>query len=252
MLQELKDITIGLTWVMRFPDAKEFGDDAVNTVETADGETKYVIQGVTSGYRYTVALMNILRLFLASVLLVVGISYLLRGTDYIGLLMDAVALVFIIEIANILYNQVLRPEIREQCEALDGMEVEMYGITWLNQRQAIVDVIQLVAIVIFTLIVMHLHHTGTVVPLSEALECACVSRGEKCHEADRFSYDFWFNYWTKDVPAVFAALDKMKAEVGLVQTAKGAASNILAKGHPFQENPAEVQEFQRFVKWEHS
>merc|ERR1719160_2214489 len=213
MLQELKDITIGLTWVMRFPSDKDMekkGEEPVKSETNEDGDTKYIIQGITSGHRMSVGLLNVLRFILACVLTLVGISYLLKGTDYIGLLMDAVALVFIIEIANILYNQVLRPEIREQCEALDGMEVEMYGITWLNQRQPIVDMIQLIAIVIFTVIVMHIYNTGTVEPLSDALECACMSRGDACLEADRFSYDFWFNYWTKDVPAVFAALDKMK------------------------------------------
>merc|ERR550537_821918 len=172
MLQDLKDITIGLTWVMKFPDAEEFGEDAVKEEKDADDNTKYIIQGITSGHRITVGLMNVGRLILASVLLVVGISYLLRGTDYIGLLMDAVALVFIIEIANILYNQVLRPEIREQCESLDPMTGPMYGITWLNERQAIVDVIQLIAIVLFTVAVMHHYFIDVVEPLSDALECA--------------------------------------------------------------------------------
>merc|ERR1719335_1986359 len=106
--------------------------------------------------------MLLCRTILASVLTITGVSFLLKATDYIGLLMDAVALVFIVEIANILYNQVLRPEIREQCESLDEMTVPMYGIKWLNERQPIVDMIQLIAIVIFTVIVMHIYNTGTV------------------------------------------------------------------------------------------
>merc|ERR1719159_406575 len=150
---------------MRFPSDREFGADAVKEEEDADGNTKYIIQGITSTHRMTVGLMNVGRFILACVLTITGGSYLLRGTDYVGLLMDAVALVFIIEIANILYGQVLRPEIREQCEALDGMEVEMYGIKWLNERQPIVDMIQLIAIVIFTVIVMEIYNKGTVEPL---------------------------------------------------------------------------------------
>merc|ERR1719161_2665658 len=121
MLQELKDVTQGLTWCMRFPsdsDMTKKGEEPVKSETNEDGDTKYIIQGITSGHRMAVGLLNVLRFILASVLTLVGISYLLKGTDYIGLLMDAVALVFIIEIANILYNQVLRPEIREQCEAL--------------------------------------------------------------------------------------------------------------------------------------
>merc|ERR1719182_1248051 len=99
--------------------------------------------------------MTFFRFFLTMVLALTGVSFLLKSTDYVGLLMDAVALVFIIEIANILYGQVLRPEIRDQCESLDAMEVPMYGIKWLNERQAIVDVIQLIAIVIVTVAIMY-------------------------------------------------------------------------------------------------
>merc|ERR1719443_1304490 len=257
MLQELKDITQGLTFCMRFPsdaDMTKKGEEPVKSETNEDGETKYIIQGITSGHRMTLALLNVLRLILASVLTLVGISYLLKGTDYIGLLMDAVAPVFIIEIANILYNQVLRPEIREQCEGLDPMSVAMYGIEWLNRRQAIVDIIQLVAILIFTISVMSVYNHDVVEPLSDALECACISRGDKCHEAHRFSYDFWYKYWKEDVPAVFAALDELKASApaaaaaALLETSKDAASNILVKGRGFQRSAWE--EFNRFMKWE--
>merc|ERR1719321_1032444 len=163
MLFEFKDITIGFTWVIRFPSAAEFGEEAVKEETDESGEvTSYTIQGITSTHRMMVGLMLLGRTILATVLTIVGISYLLKGTDYIGLLMDAVALVFIIEIANILYNQVLRPEIREQCEGLDPMTVGMYGIEWLNRRQAIVDIIQLVAILIFTISVMSVYNHDVV------------------------------------------------------------------------------------------
>jgi len=250
MLQELKDVVIGLTWCMKFPSADQFGADAVKEEQTADGETKYVIQGITSGHRSTVFVMNVARFFLALVLTGVGISFLLKGLDYVGLLMDAVALVFIVEISGILYGQVLRPEIREQCESLDPMTVDMYGIKWLNERQAIVDVIQLVGIVIFVVVCMHMYNTTLVAPLYDALECTCLSKGERCREADRFSYDFWHKYWKEDVPLVFKTVAKMKEEAGgaLLQTAKSAASNILAKRDSVPAGM--LQDFNRYLNWE--
>merc|ERR1719420_2346171 len=123
---ELKDITKNLTWVIRFPDAKQFGEDAVKEEKDAEGEIKYIIQGITMSHRVTVGILTLARLLMTCVLTYVGISYLLKSTDYIGLLMDAVALVFIVEIANIIYSQVLRDNIREQCESLDPMTVDMY------------------------------------------------------------------------------------------------------------------------------
>merc|ERR1719388_117175 len=99
--------------------------------------------------------MNLCRFLLTMVLLVVGVSFLLKATDYIGLLMDAVALVFIVEIAMILYGQVLRSEIRDQTESLDPMIVPMYGIDYLNRRPAIVDIIQLVSILALAIAVIN-------------------------------------------------------------------------------------------------
>jgi len=234
MLFELKDITIIFTWVLRFPAAAEFGDDAVTEETNDDGETTYVIQGITTQHRAMVGLMNTARFILTCVLLGVGVSFLLKQTDYIGLLMDAVALVFIVEIGTILYSQVLRPEIREQCEGLEPMSVPMYGINALNTRPAVVDLICLVSIFVVTVTVMYWWNVSAVTPIHDALNCACLSQGEKCHEADRFGYDFWHKYWKDDVPGVFCEVDALKKSAAsaasvLLETGRSRASSTLLK-----------------------
>lgn len=217
MLFELKDITIVATWVMRFPDSKDFeeGEDVKEETDES-GETKYIIQGITSTHRMMVGLMTLCRLALTVVLLVVGVSFLLKQTGYIGLLMDAVALVFIVEIANILYTQVLRADVRDQCEGLEPMTVPMYGIDDLNKRPALVDFICLVCIAIATIVVMWQWNESAVEPIYDALSCACLSEGEKCHEANKFDYDFWYKYWKEDVPNVFKQVDALKKGAGAV------------------------------------
>jgi hypothetical protein len=222
ILCEFKDITIATTWVLRFPDAKDFGEDAVLEEKDDAGEvTNYSIQGITTTHRIMVGLMTLGRFLLTWVLLITGVSFLLKATDYIGLLMDAVALVFIVEIAIILYGQVLRGEIREQCEGLSPMTVRMYGIDYLNRRQAIVDVIQITCIILATIAVLYNWTETAVNPIYDALSCACLSDGDKCHEAHKFDYDFWWKYWKEDVPAVFKAVDGLK---------KGAASAFAEVG----------------------
>merc|ERR1719473_2389857 len=112
-----------------------------------------------------VGLMIAGRAVLTCVLTYVGVSFLLKSTDYIGLLFDAVALVFIVEIAQLLYSQVLRAEIRDQTESLDSMTVPMYGIDWLNRRPALVDLLCLVAIMLATITVMYFWNDGAVEPI---------------------------------------------------------------------------------------
>jgi len=227
MLFELKDITIVFTWVLRFPGAAEFGEDAVKSEEDEEGNVTYTIQGIQSGHRMMVGLMNLCRFILTMVLTVTGCSFLLKSTDYVGLLMDAVALVFIVEIAIILYGQVLRPEIREQAEGLSPMTVKMYGIDALNRRPALVDFICLVTIGITSVIIMNYWTTTAVNPVYDSLSCACLSEGEACHEYHKFSYDFWFQYWKEDVPAVFKAVDELKKGAG-----GGDSFAEIGKGNP--------------------
>jgi len=230
MLFELKDITIVFTWVLRFPSAEEFGDEHIKEEKDDNGDvTSYTIQGIHSTHRIMVALMTVGRFALTMVLLYIGVSFLLKATDYIGLLMDAVALVFVVEIANILYNQVLRAEIREQAEGLTPMTVKMYGIDSLNRRPALVDLICLICVILATIAVLYNWTVTAVEPVYDALSCACLSEGEKCHEAHMFSYDFWWKYWKEDVPAIFKAVDELKS---------GAASSFadIGKRNPLPSN----------------
>jgi hypothetical protein len=235
MLFELKDITIVFTWVLRFPGEKELpdGEEAVKEETDDNGDTHYIIQGITSQHRIMVGLMNTCRFILTCTLLVVGVSFLLKQTSYIGLLMDAVALVFIVEIANILYTQVLRADVREQCEGLEPMTVPMYGIDELNKRPALVDLICLGTIMLATIAVMWVWNTSAVEPIYDALSCACLSEGEKCHEANKFDYDFWYKYWKEDVPEVFRQVDKIKQGLGaaasMLHTNTRLSSNLLSQ-----------------------
>jgi hypothetical protein len=137
MVMEIKDIIIVFTFVARFPDAKEFGAEAVISGE--DGAN--TLQGITSSHRIAVTVMTIMRAFLVGVLTFVGNSFLLKCTGYIDLLMDAVTLVFIVEIANILYGQALRPQVRDEAEGMTPLTVPMYGWTALNRRPALVDML---------------------------------------------------------------------------------------------------------------
>merc|ERR1719428_1710283 len=141
----------------------------------------------------------------------VGVSFLMKQTDYIALLLDALALIFIVEVAEVLYSQVLLPEIRAQTENIEPMYVPMFGIDYLNRRPALVDVIHLAAIILVTICWMTFYYQTTLAPLYDALQCTCLGVGKNCREAQTFSYEFWHRYWKEDIPNVFHELDILKS-----------------------------------------
>jgi len=237
MSKEFKDIIIVVTWVLRFPSAEDFGEDAVKEEVDPDNpeDIRYIIQGITKHHRQSVAVLIFLRFCMTVVLTGVGLSFLSKQTDYIDLLMDGIALLFILEIAEILYGQVLRADVRDQTESLRPMKVRMYGIDWLNRRPAHVDALWLAAILCLTVGVMYSFHTQVVVPVSDGLECTCMSQGSNCREAERFSAEFWENYWLREVPAVYEEVNKMSG--GAVPQSFAAADARMGEDDVVETEP---------------
>jgi len=128
--------------------------------------------------------------------------------------MDGVALVFIVEIAGILYEQILRADIKEQTMNIEPMRVPMMGISALNTRPALMDMLVFVGVVVAAISILYWYTTVVVDDLYDSLECACLGSGPNCLEAQVFSKDFWNDYWTKKVPGVFQSVDRLKAQVG--------------------------------------
>merc|ERR1719321_172864 len=210
---EVREIYKILTMVGKYPDSEQFGDEAViEEADPADPEdVRYRIQGIESSHRKAVGILIVIRLFFTLVLAYVGVVFLLKQIDYIDLLLDGVALLYIVQIADSLYSQLLREEVRDQTEDIKPMRVLMYGFDYLNRRPALVDMISLAVILTIVIVLMERQLRDIVIPVYDALECTCLKIGEKCIEAKKFDYDFWYKYWKITVPGIFDDVKALKA-----------------------------------------
>merc|ERR1719265_1549212 len=112
-----------------------------------------------------------LRTLITTVLMLVGVSYLIKCNDYADIIMNGVALLFIAEISSVLYSQVLREEIKDQTEDIKPMRVPMYGVDWLNRQPALVDIISVTILALVVYGIMSWQFKTIVVPVHDALEC---------------------------------------------------------------------------------
>eukprot|EP00746_Dinoflagellata_sp_MGD_P006391 gnl/MRDRNA2_/MRDRNA2_112487_c0_seq1.p1 gnl/MRDRNA2_/MRDRNA2_112487_c0~~gnl/MRDRNA2_/MRDRNA2_112487_c0_seq1.p1 ORF type:complete len:644 (-),score=86.41 gnl/MRDRNA2_/MRDRNA2_112487_c0_seq1:146-1936(-) len=232
---ELKDIFIVLTWVLTFPSEIDV-DEAVKEERDSDGKVqKYTIQGITADHRMIMGILTVCRLILALTLAWVGVVFLVMDTDYVNLLLNGVALVFVIEVANCLYSQLLDNELREQCENTDPFSVSMgslWGMFWCR-NPAVRDLLGLFMVLAFIAGGMYMHYIHIAKPLSTALECTCLSQGDQCHEAQIYNKEFWGTYWAKDVPDIFDTVDQLKQDHGgdaSSAPAPAAAANFIHGG----------------------
>jgi hypothetical protein len=199
--------------VKYFPDAASFGPDAVLVEQDpADPEdVRYRIQGIEGQHRMCIAILTFLRAILTAGLCVCGMSYLIKTNGYADLLMNGVTLAFVAELAALFYAQVLREEIRDQCEDIKPMHVKMIGIDWLNRRPAVSDMISCVILFGVVYGVMYWQLGNVVHPVYGSLTCTCGQTGADCLEAQKFNYNFWNHYWGVAVPGVFDEVSKLKS-----------------------------------------
>merc|ERR1719428_768525 len=204
MTVEFKDVLKILTFCGRIPDAADVPEAVIMEQDPSDPEdVRYQIMGITKTHRMTVIILSLLRVVVTCVLAVVGCAYLVKTNGYADLIMNGVALAFIAEICSVLYDQVLREEVKDQTEDIKPIPVEMYGWSWLNERPALIDMLWVVGITVVVLIIMRWQLTSVVAPVHDALECTCLSQGDHCKEAQIYNYEFWHEYWLNAVPGVF-------------------------------------------------
>jgi len=165
-------------------------------------------------HRIALITVNILRLCMLALLLYVGLNFLGRSLGYIGLLMDGVALIFIVEVEEIVYARVLRREVRVRWEERDPIELKKMGLSFLVGRPDITDLMWLLLVCIMAIGFLAYYTSYIVNPLEDALECACLSRGERCQEAHTFGPSFWDQYWKNDVPSSISAINELKGSGG--------------------------------------
>lgn len=205
MVHSAKDIFIVWTWIWRFPAARhceERGEEPVDVCDTEDGRKEYIINGITWQHRTLVCIISGARTIMLICLTRVGTSLLLNSRDLMDLIFDAVSLVFVLELAQILYAQVLRKETRDQTESLRPMQVETVGLYCVTRVPGLSDGLLLVGVIGVALVIQWKQDLDVVRPLEDALACTCLGEGRRCMESRNLNADFWFNYWKEVLPRV--------------------------------------------------
>lgn len=217
------------------PETQE--SEAEATEEEPDPEAPtFKINGIRFSHRMFTCIITTLRFMMLIVLTIVGNSLLLQSGDYMSLLFDAISLVFVIDLAGMFAVFILRQTVREQACDVEPITVQMIGPLWLTRRQSIIDMGWFAFVVLAAIALMVHHYTSSVVPVDEALQCTCLGVGETCVEAQKFTYDFWFNYWKEVTPQVFKDVKAMREQVEsfleqpAVAAAAHATGNLLRRG----------------------
>jgi len=165
-----------------------------------DDDIKYTIQGVTGTHRASLAVVIFARALMFCAVTFVGLVFLLKETGYLNLILNGLGLLFIVVLPADLYQQLLSPYMRSKVECVEPIEVIMGGFDALNRSPSLKDILWICVGFVVLFGSMEYYAWTTVRPVTEALQCACLSEGPNCREATTFSDSFWNNYWQFEVP----------------------------------------------------
>lgn len=163
------------------------------------------IHSVRRDHRWLVLIVTFFRIVLWVFLLYVGTLFLTSDTKYLNLIFDALSLVFIINIDELLYETMVRVQIKDDHEHMEEMKII---------RRSSIPVVQFDLLMSFFLIlscvvVIMQYCTLELEPLSRALECVCDVSGPNCVEARTYDKAWWDNYWTHVLPQANKAINEL-------------------------------------------
>lgn len=224
IVSQLREVRRTVTWIYQVP-------LMTDNTPREEWESKDVIS-ISERHRIVLTIVNAVRAIIMGVLLYVGLNFLARQTDYIGLLLDGVALIFIVEVEEIVYSRVIRTDVRLKWEKGPVIRLQRIGI--FGGHADAMDLAFFVVLVIAATCFLWYYTTTLVEPLYDALQCTCLSEGESCREAHAFSTKFWDQYWSHEVPASIGQINSLKAGHAFVQESHASP---LPGSHPAAAAP---------------
>jgi hypothetical protein len=197
--------------------------------------TRQCIYQTRTDHRIAVLIVTIFRYGLWIFLLWSGIMFLTGRPRYLSLIFDALSLVFIFEIDEVLYRTMLRLEFKNDHALIEPLQVQhvhrwVQGLecvrskpslqavaskfNWIEGDHAVVfDMCVLFVIIGAAVFVVYTYCSTELNPLIDALNCLCNNAGERCYESQQFSKYWWDTYWSTTLPAANLIIDQLAAKL---------------------------------------
>lgn len=173
--------------------------------EDSSEKAQIKIKAVRRDHRWLIAFVTALRMLLWFFLLYSGIMFLTGAPKYLNLIFDALSLVFIFEIDELLYRNMIRDEFAK--EHLEILPMFVKSPFWVAKHKVWADLMSLAGIVCFSMLIVWTYTTVELTPLFKSLSCVCLQDGPWCHEATKYSKEWWDHYWSSVFPKANDLID---------------------------------------------
>jgi len=179
--------------------------DSGIVLDEDESKSQVTITGISSGHRATLFIVWIFRCVTWVFVAEFGTWFLVDEIDWTTLVGKTLALAFILQTDEGLYQQMLDKHVQSMIESMDPFLYETSfpdpkKNPWVRyaMRKSCWGLVVLPPLIVAVVYAVN-HYTR--LPLVEAMHCACELTGERCHENSAQQMQWWDDYWSRQLPA---------------------------------------------------
>jgi len=215
LLDEWREILKFGEFLLMFPGINrgEIGGECVDTDDNpTNGEEgmSYKITGLSTRHRAVLVIVYAIRVIVCSVLTKFGTEFLLVENNYLDLVMNSLALTFILTIDSMLFSLV-ETDVKDcmaQCKKLEfETNLPSKGCLGYCLKK---ECWGLFLVPVVSVCIVLYYNMNTKEPVLTALTCACLQEGGDCMESMRYKEGWWMNYWSHILPSATHQIEALR------------------------------------------
>jgi len=178
--------------------------------QTGDGDVTYRITAISRKHRAVLTFFYVIRCMVCVVLTQFGTKFLLVENNYLNLVLNSLALTFILTIDAMLF-ELVEKDVKEQVQNCKPIEfvtrlpIEGWAGYCLKKECWGLFLVPILSVCL----VLHFNFQQKQ-PLLTVLRCACTQEGDKCLDSMQYQAQWWKDYWGKVLPAAMHQIEALR------------------------------------------
>jgi len=211
LIDEWRELLKYGEFLVQFPGLTpgEKGGSVSQATEESDDVT-WRITAISKRHRAILTVFYFIRVMVCIVLTQFGTHFLLVENNYLNLVLNSLALTFILTIDAMLF-ELIEKDVKDQVanskslEFLTRLPAEGWGGYFLKKECWGLFLVPVVSVCL----VLH-YNFQRKTPLLTVLRCACTQEGDKCLDSIQYNILWWKDYWAKVLPSAMHQIEALR------------------------------------------
>jgi len=178
--------------------------------DDSEPDESFKITAISKAHHAVLILFYIIRVLVCMILTLFGTTFLLEETDFLSLVMNSLALTFILTIDSMLFG-LMEHSVQDKmsnCKPLEFVtRLPTKGCAGYCLKKECWGLFLVPLLAISIVIWWTLQQRE---PILTVLRCACTQEGAKCLDSVQYQAQWWKEYWSKVLPAAVHQIEALR------------------------------------------